>query len=343
MQDGYSSNANDIRLLREEIAAEWWKIRPSIEHLAELLYTLNKLLSQRGKLGEFSYFLRSIDLPRSTAYNWIKRHRIAIGELTEADDLIEVETESVAAASEAEQPVQDRVEIEKLVEADNASEVAIESANVAATADALPQSQEAAICESSVTGESGEVVTGTADVTLSEPGQSAGVEIEEPVEAVNAGEVETDPAAKTPTAETSPESQEVATSNLNVMGESGEVKTDPAAETSPEPEKAVPGPADIINTDPYPDRYKLTLNTNKAERKRLETAIKRLYTIYPVDNDKDIFLTALLTDFTEEEWLEYRNGLQQISKLYGTTQYKDTVLQALRSALVEAHRARFAA
>lgn len=102
-------------------------------------------------------------------------------------------------------------------------------------------------------------------------------------------------------------------------------------------------PANTINTDQYPAPYKLTLDTNFEERERYEAAIRRLHIFWDLDSEKEVLLTALLADFTDDEWKEFRDGMKQISKAYATNQYKNTILAALRAALAEVRRARTAA
>ncbi|MGA7243687.1 MAG: hypothetical protein WBX19_10910 [Terracidiphilus sp.] len=59
--------------------------RMSLDARCEIVYDIHKETAKPGCTGGFSAALRRINLPSTTAYDWITRHKIRIGEMDDPD------------------------------------------------------------------------------------------------------------------------------------------------------------------------------------------------------------------------------------------------------------------
>jgi hypothetical protein len=73
-----SGDSIDVRIaqIKADLSREWAAIRLNHERIGELLWELHEILAARGREGQFSAFLREIDFPRSTAYEWMQKHQL---------------------------------------------------------------------------------------------------------------------------------------------------------------------------------------------------------------------------------------------------------------------------
>jgi hypothetical protein len=152
----------------------------------------------------------------------------------------------------------------------------------------------------------------------------------------------TEPKTDDPSISTSPNSGQSSEGTIESEADDSSISTSSnsgqSSEGSTEPNEPPSGPTPSY--DDYPDPYSLKLALNVGQRRRFDHAITELSDVFHADKDEDIFLSALLADFTDTDWKEFKGAIADIQHYFQTQKYEDTVLAAVRTALSEVRRER---